>query len=85
MCQTEEKTSLNNQSSIIENTPKNKSYQHIYNAQRLKIIYSKNVLGMRTSDIAQESGVNYNSIRKIICLFNSANTPNNGTQPTDCD
>ena len=46
--------------------PNNLTYNKISFADRVNVIYSKNVLKMTTDEISKQYFINYNSIRNII-------------------
>ena len=46
------------------------TYNKIYNSQKINILYQKEVHKMTNAEIAEENGINYNTTRKIVCIYN---------------
>ena len=46
------------------------TYNKIYNYQKINILYQKQVHNMTNAEIAHENKINYNTTRKIVCIYN---------------
>ena len=67
-------------SPLVFAQPEKVTYNKVLNSQKINILYEKEVHGTTNAEIAEWNNINYNTTRKIVCIYNKEEAKRNKTR-----